>query len=254
MRVARHLLLAALLLFLAAPAVAQAPVAPPSLAAELSTKRIEVTTAFTGGEILVFGATERLIHPGGDELIVLATGPETSFVVRRKIEVLGLFWINGPSARFNRVPSYWALAATRPVASMLAQPERAELRLGLDLLQLPQLGAREAEFRQALRDLKQRGGLWVDEIRPVNVSGGRLFHARLPVPSTVVTGEYRVQVLLVREGRVVARQELALEVERVGTAAQIADVAAGFPVLYGVAAILLAAFAGWIGSVVFRRG
>ena len=30
-----------------------APVAPPSLAAELSTRRIEVTTAFAGGEILV---------------------------------------------------------------------------------------------------------------------------------------------------------------------------------------------------------
>jgi hypothetical protein len=52
---------------------------------------------------------------------------------------------------------------------------------------------------------------------------------------------------------VVARQELSLEVVRVGTAAQIADVARGLPVLYGVACILLAAFAGWLGSVLFRR-
>jgi uncharacterized protein (TIGR02186 family) len=245
--------MALLPLLWAAAATAQPAVAPPSLAAELSGHRIEVTTAFAGGEILVFGATERLIHAGGDEIVVLATGPETSFVVRQKVEVLGLFWVNGASARFNRTPSYWALAGTRPVAEMLGAAEREELRLGLDLLQLPQLGARGPQFREALRELKQGGGLWVDQARPVQVSGGRLFHARLPVPSTVVTGNYLVQVLLVREGRVVARQELGLEVERVGSAAQIADVATGYPVLYGVACILLAAFAGWVGSVVFRR-
>jgi uncharacterized protein (TIGR02186 family) len=233
------------------PAQAQ-PVAPPSLAAELSTRRIEVTTAFAGGEILVFGATERLIHAGGDEVVVLATGPASPLVVRQKVQVLGL-WINGPAARFNGVPSYWAMAATRPPPEMLADAERTELRLGVDLISLPQLGARGTQFRDALRDLKRADGLWADAV-PMEVSGGRLFHARLPVPSTVATGEYRVQVLLVRAGRVVARQELSLDIVRVGTAARIADVARDLPVLYGIACIVLAAFAGWLGSVLFRRG
>ncbi len=234
------------------PARAQ-PIAPPTLTAELSVRRIEVTTAFTGGEILVFGATERLIHEGGDEVVVLAMGPPTSLVVREKVEVLGL-WINGPSARFNRIPSYWALAATRPVEAMLDGGERRDLRLGLDTLQLPQLGARGPQFREALRELMQRDGLWVDQAQPVQVSGGRLFHARLPVPSTVQTGQYQVQVLLIRGGRPVARQELSLEIRRTGSAAQIANVARGAPVLYGIACILLAALAGWLGSVLFRRG
>jgi uncharacterized protein (TIGR02186 family) len=229
------------------------PVAPPSLVAELAAARIEVTTAFTGGEILVFGATERLIHERGDEVVVLATGPMVSLVVRRKVQVLGV-WVNGPSARFNRIPSYWALAATRPVEAMFPPADRAELRLGLNLLSLPQLGSRGPEFRAALLELKQRAGLWVDQAQPVQVSGGRLFLARLPLPSTVVTGEYRVQVLLVREGQVVARQELPFQVERVGTAAWITRIAQDQPVLYGLACILLAGFAGWLGSVVFRRG
>lgn len=247
-------LLAALLATMpwAGPARAQ-PVPPPSLAAELATPRIEVTTAFTGAEILVFGATERLIGPAGDEVVVLATGPDGSMVVRQKVEVVG-FWINGPAARFNRIPSYWALAATRPVRDMLEETERQDLRLGLDLIQTPQLGARGPQFREALRELKQRDGLWVDQDGPVQVSGGRLFHARLPVPSTVATGAYMVQVILVRDGRAVARQELALEIVRVGSAAWIADVARGLPVLYGLACILLAAGAGWLGSVLFRRG
>jgi uncharacterized protein (TIGR02186 family) len=247
-------LLACLLgLPVAAQTITPPATATPSLAAELSTRRIEVSTAFTGAEILVFGATERLIGAEGDEIVVLATGPLTSLVVREKIQVLG-FWINGASARFNRIPSYWALAATRPVELMFGPLQRDELRLGLDLLQLPQIGAAGPQYRRALRELKQRDGLWLDQAQPVEITGGRLFLTRLPVPSTVATGAYRVEVLLVRAGRVMARQELSLEVERVGSAARIADVAENLPVLYALACILLAAFAGWLGSVLFRRG
>lgn len=249
-------LIALVVLLAMGPAQAQ-PAASPVLAAELSQRRIEVTTAFTGGEILVFGATERLIGPptltGSDQVLVLASGPLQSLLVREKVQHMGI-WMNGPAARFNRVPSYWAMAGTGPVVELLLPEERTELRLGLDLLPLVQLGTRGAQFRPALVALKQGAGLWVDEAVPVEVSGGRLFHARLPVPSTVVTGEYRVQVLLVRGGRVVARQELRLDVVRSGTAAWIADIARGQPVLYGVACILLAALAGWLGSVLFRRG
>lgn len=248
-------LLAALLAGLAYPAAAQQPVVapPPSLSAELSVRRVEVTTAFSGAEILVFGATERLIGPEGDEVVVLVTGPETSMMVRQKVSVLG-FWVNGAAARFNRVPSYWALASTRPVPVMLDRVERAELRLGLDQLPLAQLGAQGPTFRLALADLQQGAGLWVDRDRPIEVSGGRLFHAHLPLPATVMHGIYQVQVMLVRDRRVVARQELRLDVVRTGSAAWIADIAREQPLLYGVACIFLAAMAGWIGSVVFRRG
>jgi uncharacterized protein (TIGR02186 family) len=248
-----RVLLTALFLIATAGGLHAQQVAPQSLAVQLSVQRIEVTTAFSGSEILVFGATERLIHEGGDEVVVLVSGPMTSLVVREKVNVLG-FWINGASARFNRVPSYWALAATRPVAEMMSPGERADLRVGLDMLTFPQLGAQGTQFRTALDELKARNGLWVDQVRPIEVSGGRLFHARLPLPSTVATGEYRVQVLLIRDGRPVARQELPLDVERTGSAAQIADIARGMPVLYGLTCILLATLAGWLGSVLFRRG
>ena len=56
-------------------------------------------------------------------------------------------------------------------------------------------------------------------------------------------------MLLVRNHRVVARQELRLDVVRSGTAAWIADIARDQPVFYGLACIIMAAFAGWLGSV-----
>ncbi|MCQ4160916.1 TIGR02186 family protein, partial [Roseomonas sp. GC11] len=237
------------------PPPAPAAQARPPLVAELSQSRVAITTGFSGTEVLVFGATERLLgEDGGDDVLVVAQNavPEP-MVVRRKVRVLG-FWINGASARFRQVPGFYLVTGTRPLREMLDLEERRAKRLGLEYLPLASTGDQEPEFRAALMRLKQQAGLWHEEDEPLHIAGARLFRARLPLPATVGTGDYRVEVMLVREGRVVARQELGFRVERVGTAASIADIAHEQPVIYGAVCILLAAFAGWLGSVLFRRG
>jgi uncharacterized protein (TIGR02186 family) len=234
-----------------------ADLARPALVAELSQTRIEITTGFTGTELLVFGATDRLIGAqfgtgAGDDVLVIAQNEPEPMVVRRKTRVLG-FWINGPSARFRSVPGFYALTGTRALSDMLSADERSGKRLGLDSLPLESTGVQDPAYRQALLRLKRDAQLWQEQETPLQVAGSRLFSARLHLPATVQTGDYQVQVLLVREGRVLARQELSFRVERVGTAARIADVAEQQPLVYGMICILLAAFAGWMGSVLFRR-
>ncbi|MFH5925386.1 TIGR02186 family protein [Roseomonas xinghualingensis] len=245
-----------LALFLPPGAMAQpapAPQAGPALAAELGQPRIAVDTAFTGADLLVFGATDRLLGPDGDNVIVLGLGPTRDVTVRRRVKRLGI-WVNGPAARFREVPDYYALASTAPVAGLLDEPARRERRLGLDMLTARLPGPRDPAFREALIRLKQDTHQWVEEENMVGVSGGRLFHARLPLPSTVTPGDYVVQVMLVRDHRIIARQELSFGVDRVGATARIADVSRHEPLLYGLACVLLAALAGWLGSVIFRRG
>lgn len=236
-----------------AATAATAAASTPQLTADLSTDRVEITTGFTGSSVMVFGATERLIGPeSGDDVVVVAWGPPQATVVRRKVNVLG-FWINGPSAVFRDVPGFYAIAATRPVWEVLPEDTRRASRLGLEALPLRASGSQAPAFRAALLDLRQHDGRWQEYAAPVNVAGGRLFSARVSFPDTVQTGAYRIEVLLVRERRIVARQELYIDVERVGTAASIAYVARTAPLVYGVVCILLAALAGWLGSVMFRR-
>jgi uncharacterized protein (TIGR02186 family) len=245
----------AALLGLVAPAGAQAPGAAstPQLAADISTDRVEISTGFTGASVMIFGATERLIGPAsGEDVVIVAWGPSQPTVVRRKVNVLG-FWVNGPAAVFPEVPGFYALAATRPVWEVLPEDTRRTARLGLDALPLRAEGAQAPAFRAALLDLKQQDGRWQEYAAPVTLAGGRLFSARVSFPDTVQSGDYRVEVLLVRERRIVARQELFLRVDRVGTAASIASVARNAPLVYGIACVLLAALAGWLGSILFRR-
>jgi uncharacterized protein (TIGR02186 family) len=225
---------------------------PQELIARLSNDRLAITTAFAGGSLFVFGSAEQPIGPGGDEVIVIARGPTAPFVVRRKVQVMGV-WLNGPSARFDGIPNYYAIAGSRPAWRLLPEEERMRLGLGLDSLPGAQLGARGPAFRAALLDLKKEAGLWVEDAATVEIAGGRLFSVRLPLPATVQPGTYRVEVMLIRSRRVVARQELPYAIERVGTAEDIAELARARPLLYGLICVLIAGLAGWLGSIVFRR-
>lgn len=241
--------LALLLLLSITPAWGQTE-AP--LVARLSTERIEVTTIFDGSSILVFGSTAQPIGPGGAEILVVTTGPSNPFTVRRKVRFLGL-WFNGPAARFSNVPGFYAIAGTLPAWRLLPEALRRQYGLGLDMLPLSSTGARAPQFRAALLELKQGAGLWQEDAAPVEISANRLFHSRIPLPATIPAGGFRVEVLLVESRRVTASEEMGFTVERVGTAATIADVSQQTPLLYGVICVLLAALAGWLGSVVFRR-
>jgi len=241
--------LVTLLLLWATAALAQ-PEAP--LVARLSQDRVEVSTTFDGASILVFGSTAQPIGPGGAEILIVTTGPQQPFTVRRKIRVLGM-WFNGPAARFAAVPAFYSVAGTLPAWRLLPEALRSQYHLGLDVLPMASTGARAPQFRAALLSLKQEAGLWQEDSAPVEIGANRLFHSRLPLPATIPAGEYTVRVLLVESRRVVAEQVQRFVVERVGTAATIADVSRGQPLLYGVICVALAALAGWLGSIVFRR-
>jgi len=247
---ARATLLALALLALA---ILPRQAAAQTLLAELSQREVAVTTGFAGAELLVFGTVTGDAAGPGAEIIVSLRGPNAPIVVRRKVRV-AFVWLNGPSERFDAAPSFYAVASTQPIETLLPAEERRRLRIGLASLPLSPRGQIEnPDFRQALIDLKAGLRLYDEEPGGVRLVGDRLFSARLFLPPAVVPGPYRVEILLVREGRVMAARDLPLTVVRAGTSAEIWRVAHDQPLAYGIAAVLLAAFAGWLGSVLFRR-
>jgi uncharacterized protein (TIGR02186 family) len=236
-----------LLSLMAAPAAAQ------GVLAELSQREVAVTTGFAGAELLVFGTTTAETAGPGADVIVSLRGPNASVVVRRKVRIAGI-WLNGPSEQFESAPSFYAVATTRPLETLLPAEERRRLRIGLASLPLSPRGQiEEPSFRQALIDLKTEQRLFDEDPEGVRLVGERLFHARLFLPPAVIPGPYRVDILVVRDGQVIASRDLPLTVVRAGTSAEIRRLARDQPLAYGIAAVLLAALAGWLGSVLFRR-
>lgn len=223
------------------------------LFADLSNHLIAISTAFTGTDVVLFGA----VAEEGD-IAVVVRGPSQNVIVRRMVERVGI-WINERSIVFDDVPSFYRVFSNRAMGDF-ASPEALQREgVGLDHLRLAPRDLEEvdeaalAEFRAALIRQMQAANLYGDETGQVAVLGGRLFRADVHFPANVPTGQYIVTVLLFRDGEVVEAQTTPLVVSKIGLSAQIFAFASQQSAVYGLVAIIMAVSAGWIAGLVFRR-
>lgn len=228
-----------------------ATVSAQQLVADLTSHLIAITTGFTGAEVVLFGTVDA---PG--DVAIVVTGPRIDVTVRRKDRIAGI-WLNAKSVRFEQVPSYYAVATSRPLDEIVSTPVLERHQIGLPHLQLPTRRnldpVERADFRAALIRAKQRAGLYAISLGQVAFLGERLFRTNIFFPANVPTGLYNVEALLIRDGEVVSAQTTPLVVSKVGFSAEIYEVARNQPVLYGLAAAFGAAAMGWLAGVAFRR-
>lgn len=237
---------AALLLALAGavPAGAQ------DLRVDLSDHLITINTGFTGDKVVLFGA-----RAADAEVVVVVRGPNRPVAVRRAGRVMGL-WMSVESHLFAEAPSFYAVAATGPLDAVAAAETRAVHQIGLDQIRLAPPDAPEPGpgFRDALIRLKVDEGLYRPEPRAITALSPMLFRVTLPFPANVPTGQYLVEALLLRDGRVAAAQTTPLVVEKTGLSARVAAFSRERAPVYALIAVLAAAAAGWLVDRMLRRG
>lgn len=241
---ASALALLSLLALLPRPATADVVVA------DLSSHLIAITTGFTGASVVLFGAID-----GPGDVIAVIRGPDRDLTVWRKGKVAGL-WANVESVTYANIPSFYTVAASRPVNELVRPDAAALYHLGIDKLRFePKTRVtpdRLAIFTKALVDVQQHAGLFPSTTGKIAFLGDRLFRTVITVPANVPTGTYRVEIFLVRDNEVVSGQTTPLVVSKVGVDAAVFDFARRRSLAYGVIAVLTAVVAGWIGSLTFR--
>jgi uncharacterized protein (TIGR02186 family) len=220
------------------------------LAADLTSHLIAITTGFTGASVVLFGATD---SPG--DVVVAVRGPDREMTVRRKNRVAGI-WVNTQAMSFANVPSFYAVAASRPIEEILSPGSAALYRLGIANLKLQAQAPAQPNvvdaFRTALERNQKQAGLLVNHIGKVDFLGQRLFRTTIAFPSNVPTGTYLVEVFLVRDKDVVSGQTTPLVVSKVGVDAAVFEFSGRQPGFYGAIAVLTAVVAGWLASLPFR--
>ena len=231
----------------ALPARAQQP-----LLADLSGHLIAITTGFTGTSVVLFGATD-----GPGDIVAIVRGPERDAVVWQKRHLGGL-WINGHSVTFANVPSYYAVFSNRTLADIAPPSAQAASQIGIANLRIdprdPRIKPGETTtFRAALINERKRVHLFAEYPGSVAFLGDRLFRATLDFPANVPTGNYLVEVLLVRNGKVVSGQTTPLVIAEIGIGADVSEFASNNAALYGLAAVMGAALLGWLASLPFRH-
>ncbi|MBU6395408.1 MAG: TIGR02186 family protein [Sphingomonadales bacterium] len=245
--------LAGLLLALFLCAGARGPILVP----EISQHEIQVRQGFTGADLLLFGAilTPEGARAAGDyDIVVLLEGPARSIVVREKRKVAGI-WVNADSTEFRSAPSFYALASSRPVASLVDGKTAAIYEMGLKWLQLSPVGVidpvEQKRFSDGLVNLMRRQKLYQEDEKAVKISGQVLYQARISLPSNVQTGNYTAETFAVREGRVVASAISRVTVRKEGFERLVAYNAQVNGFFYGLFAVIVSISMGWIAGRLF---
>jgi uncharacterized protein (TIGR02186 family) len=243
-----RLLLPLMALALAWPAPARAE----DLVFDWSPHRIQITSDFTGAQVLIFGVVD-----GPGDVVVLVRGPTDSISVRRKRRFAGI-WINRDQVTFEDVPAYYAIASSAPLAEILPEDVRQQRQIGIDTLQIAATDGdlEEADiFRQALLERRQAAGLYSREPGDVRFVGNqpRLFRANFFFPANAPVGSYRIETMLVRDGAIAKAQTIALPLSQEGSVADVTLWAHEQAPAYGLVAIILSLLSGWAAHLVFRR-
>ena len=230
----------------------------PVLVPEVSQHEVQVRQGFVGQELLLFGA---VLDPAGRvgqdyDIVVVLKGPSEPIRLREKERFIGV-WVNAESSDFRSVPSYFAVASSRPITEIVDDKTAAIYEFGTDYIQLSPSGSINPEeqrrFAAGLVDLKRRLGLYREDFGGVQISESVLYQARIELPSNVTTGTYTAETFAVTRGRVIASAVSEVEVKKVGFERFVEDSANQWGLAYGLIAVLLSVGMGWGAGRLFAR-
>jgi uncharacterized protein (TIGR02186 family) len=219
--------------------------------ADLMDRRIMITTGFTGTDVFIYG-----VKQGDGDVIVLFRGPPMGYAVRRKERIAGI-WLNTDRVDFQGVPSFYAVASSKPLDELMTPEVQAREEIGVNHLRLvPADDANPSEaasFATALVRVKEAAGLYGRDVAPIKFENRPLYRGTVHFPANVTTGNYDVKVLLIRGGEIVSAQTVPLQISKGGADAWVYEQAHDQSAAYGLCAIAGALLLGWAAHLVFRK-
>lgn len=225
------------------------------LVATVAPSRITVSSSYSGGTVVVFGAVQASALPSrAYDVTAVITGPRQTMVVRRKGRIGGV-WINRDSRIFHNVPSFLGLIATRPLDAIASA----------DVLQRQGIGLKNALFAAGvppdgddsylinLVNIRLQQGLFYERSSGVTFLSRTAFRGEIPLPDNAPVGDYEIDLKLFANGAMIAETLSSFAVVKIGVEDFVVKAAMNDSLIYGLAIVSMALFTGWLASIAFRR-
>lgn len=225
------------------------PLYAAELEVDLAENHVDITTGFTGDDLVLFGTKD----PDSDVAITIK-GPLKTMVVRRKDRVLGL-WMNRTSVEFTEVPGYYNYALSDP--ALMTIEALAPYEIGTQALPLNTEDkvkpAQLKDFRDALIRNKQAQNLFPEVPQEIIMITDEFFRTRFNLPPNVPVGDYQITTYLIRNGQITGTKGTSIKVAQIGTSATVNEFARTRALLYGILCIIFAVSVGWLSYAVKQR-
>ena len=182
-------------------------------------------------------------------------------MVRKKSDVAGV-WVNTSSITFASVPSYYAIASTKPIEQIAGPARAGAARHRLPAHQDDAVAGLARRFQGLrARRLPRRRHSPEEDSRTFTSSsrtawtftGRSLFRSTIALPANVPVGPLVARTYLFRNGEVVSAHIARVTLQRAGIERLVHNFAFVYPMSYGLIAVLIAVISGLLASAYFRR-
>jgi uncharacterized protein (TIGR02186 family) len=232
--------------------------------ADVSTRSIAVNSGFSGTQLIIFGAVNNSQQPSAEsayyDIVIVVEGTPTRLVARKKSRMLGV-WLNTTSITFESVPSYYTIISTHPLEEIADPLVLRENDIGFEYVRMTPIRGWETgvstadleDFKAEVIELKRRSGLYFESQLGVAFIGPSLFRASINLPGNVPVGQLVARVHLFRDGRLLHTFPARFNLRREGLERELYAFAFSYPLLYGIATVLLSVIGGFAATELFKR-
>jgi uncharacterized protein (TIGR02186 family) len=225
-----------------------------ALTVKATPQDIPINLLYNGVQLSIKGKSDV-----NDDLIIKISNTPGDAHMRYKGKAAGLFWMKMGDIRFEHVPAAYLLATSRGIDQLLQKDEQIAEGIGFESIKAATNIESSAEGIDRERwinefiKLKQAEKLYQIHEGTVKKQNGE-YRLDLKWPYQAAPDTYKVEVLAVRDGRIVDRSETGLTVARSGIVAKLSRLAFGHAAVYGLVAIVIAILAGFAVGALFKKG
>lgn len=221
---------------------------------DMASDHIDVSVGFAGSTIDIFGDR----RDKNTDIAIIVEGPERAITVWKKERILGA-WVNRYYVKFNKIPVYYGYAVS-DISLLESHHELAKkYKIGVDELMETRSIKKSGdsvnvdEFKETLVTKRFDEGNFLEKPNDILFLNDHFFRVSFKIPPSVPTGDYKITTYLIKDFEVVETAEKILKVKQVGMNAYILKSSQKHAVLYSFFCIILAAFSGWVASIVRVR-
>lgn len=228
------------------------------LTTQVSPQNIAIKLLYHGTRLNIKG-----LNSANDDLIIRISSESIAAHMKFKGKAAGLFWMKMGDISFDQVPPVYILATSKDLDSLLPKTQQVKEGIGFDAIKAG------AKVETSVPDMDPTR--WIDEFIKFKKSEklyiiqegsiirnhadqGNEYQLDINWPYQAGPGTYNIEVLAVRDGKVVDKTKTSLEVARAGIVAKLSNLAFNQAAVYGIIAIIVAMAAGFAVGALFKKG
>jgi uncharacterized protein (TIGR02186 family) len=242
------------ILWLAFTCLALQPAAAEKLTAAVEPRRVLVDYNYEGSSLFIVGAIDgRAATSLLYDIAITVTGPSQAVTTWEKKRVAGI-WVNKKINTYYDIPSLLGVYTNRPLQEFGSASLLRQQKLGLENFLVVTYGFNEKndDLRKLIKTRTESED-YREDAKAITFLTPKVFRADIPLPATVLAGNYKIELQLFRDGIELDKDSLSFVVTKTGFEHFVVNAAVQHSFYYGLAAVLAALSTGWLANVAFRR-